>query len=58
MGHHGDGTASKRWKRRSRLVARELALAEGKRDDIFSPALRDVYTETSTSTHNILAESR
>ena len=29
---------SKRWKRRSRLVAREFAFAEGKRDDMFSPA--------------------
>ena len=36
--HHGDGTTSKRWKRGSRLAARELAFAEGKRDDIFSPA--------------------
>ena len=36
--HHGDGTTTKRWKRRSRLVARELAFAEGKRDDVFTPA--------------------
>ena len=36
--HHEDGTTAKRWKRRSRLVAREFAFAEGKRDDIFSPA--------------------
>ena len=34
----GDGISVKRWKRRSRLVAREFAFAEGKRDDIFSPA--------------------
>ena len=34
----GDGISIKRWKRRSRLVAREFAFAEGKRDDIFSPA--------------------
>ena len=30
----GDGNSVKRWKRRSRLVAREFAFAEGKRDDI------------------------
>ena len=36
--HHGDGTTTKRWKRRSRLVAREFAFAEGKRDDVFTPA--------------------
>ena len=36
--HHGDGTTSKRWKRRSRLVAGEFAFAEGKRDGIFSLA--------------------
>ena len=36
--HHEDRTiTSKRWKR-TRLVAREFAFAEGKRDDIFSPA--------------------
>ena len=34
----GDGISIKRWKRRSRLVTREFAFAEGKRDDIFSPA--------------------
>ena len=28
----------KRWQRRPRLVAREFAFPEGKRDDIFSPA--------------------
>ena len=33
----GDGISVKRWKRRSRLVAREFAFTEGK-DDIFSPA--------------------
>ena len=36
--HHGDGNTSKRWKRRSRRVAREIAFAEGKGGDIFSPA--------------------
>ena len=34
----GDGISIKRWKRRPRLVAREFAFAEGKRDDIFPPA--------------------
>ena len=34
-----DGMSIKRWKRRSRVVARESAFAEGKRDDIFSPAI-------------------
>ena len=34
--HHGDGTSSKRWKRRSRLIVAKDA--EGKRDYIFSPA--------------------
>ena len=33
-----DGISVKRWKRRSRLVAREFAFAEGKRDYIFSAA--------------------
>ena len=37
--HHGDGTTSKRWKRRSRLVAREIAFAEGQRDQ----QLQDMY---------------
>ena len=36
--HHGGGTTSKRWQRRSRLVARDFSFAEGKRDDILSPA--------------------
>ena len=36
--HHKAGTTSKRWKRRSRLVAREYAFAEGRRDDVFQPA--------------------
>ena len=35
---HEGGTTSKMWKRRSRLVAREFAVNEGKRDDTFSPA--------------------
>ena len=30
--HHEDGATSKIWQRRSRLVAREFAFAEGKRD--------------------------
>ena len=34
----GDGTSVKRWKRRSKVVAREFAFAEGKRDDISPPA--------------------
>ena len=34
----GDGVSVKKWKRRSRLVAREFASVEGKRDAIFSPA--------------------
>ena len=34
----GDCISVKRWQRRSRLVAREFAFAEGKRDDTFSPA--------------------
>ena len=34
----GGGVSVKRWKRRSRLVARVLAFAEGKRGEIFSPA--------------------
>ena len=34
----GDGVSVKRWERRPRLVAREFAFDEGKRDDIFSPA--------------------
>ena len=33
----GDGISVNRWKRRSRLIARD-AFAEGKRDDTFSPA--------------------
>ena len=36
--HHEDGATSIRWERRSRLVASEVAFAEGKRDDTFSPA--------------------
>ena len=36
--YHEDGTTSKRWKRRLRIVAREFAFAQGKRDDVFSPA--------------------
>ena len=36
--HYKDGATSKRWNRRPRLVAREIAFAQGKRDDVFSPA--------------------
>lgn len=34
----GEGQEVMRWMRRARLVAREYAFAEGKRDDVFSPA--------------------
>ena len=47
----GDGIAIKRWKRRTRLVAREFAFAEGSRDDIFSPA-------TSAHVLKLLAENQ
>ena len=42
------GITSKRWNRRSRLVAREFAFAEGKRDDIFWTALH-LRTQDSLS---------
>ena len=52
--HLEDGAESKRWRRRSRLVAREFAFAEGKRDDFSQQRLQDMY---EVSTRNILAES-
>ena len=53
--HHEDGTTTKRWKIRSRLVAREFAFAEGKRDDVFSPAISGHVLKLL---HNTLAESQ
>ena len=41
--HREAGTTSKRWKRRPRLIARECAFAEGKRDDISHQRLQDMY---------------
>ena len=46
----------KRWTRRSRLVAREFALGEGKRNYIFLTS--DFRTCTEASTHNILAKDQ